>query len=91
MANTIMIKPAAANITYVDGIEVSHGTQHEYDLCYSSGVEKPTEGVRHGDLLYYFDWYDLTEEQKKACKAQVWMFDADARLWRPQTKPYEGS
>lgn len=90
MAKTIMIKPACSGVVYIDGNEARRGTQREYWLAFSSGAEKPTAGVNHGDLLYYEDWYDLTEEQKKACRARVWAYNIDAGKWHPQTKPYGG-
>lgn len=46
--------------------------------------EKPTEGVKNADILYLMDWHDLTAEQQTAAVAQVWIYDAENQLWRPQ-------
>ena len=46
---------------------------------------------RGEDLLVVLaDYPRLTEEQKTACIAQVWMFDADQKKWHPLTAPYGG-
>lgn len=78
------------NAVYYSDEGVKYGSQMTHQLTYTSGREKPIDGVNHADMLYYFDWHTLTEEQKIACVSQVWMFDADQKVWHPQTAPYGG-
>lgn len=84
------VVPETRNAVYYTDDGIMHGSQMAYYLTYASGQEKPIDGVNHADILYYFDWHTLTEEQKIACISQVWMFDADQKVWHPQTAPYGG-
>lgn len=90
MEKTMTAVPESRNAVYYSDDGVQYGSQTTYYITFASGREKPVSGVNHADMLYYFDWYSLTEDQKTACIAQVWMFDADQKKWHPQTAPYGG-
>ena len=90
MAKSMTVVPESRNAVYYSDEGVKYGSQMTHYLTYTSGREKPVDGVNHADILMYFDWHDLTEEQKTACIAQVWMFDADQKKWHPLTAPYGG-
>ena len=80
MAKTMTAVPGGQRTAvYYSDNGVQYGSQMTYYLTYTSGRKKPISGVNHADMLYYFDWHSLTEEQKTACIAQVWMFDAEER------------
>lgn len=90
MAKSMTVVPESRNAVYYSDDGVKYGSQMTHYLTYTSGREKPIDGVNHADILYYFDWHTLTEEEKTACVAQVWMFDADQKVWHPLTAPYGG-
>ena len=62
----------------------------EYHRPFKSVEAKPVDGVRNGDLLFYFNWHSLSDKEKQECGAQAWEFDADAKKWHPLTALYTG-
>lgn len=66
----------------------------EYHRIFVPGEDWRTDpilaGAKNAEILYMFNWYSLTEEEKKECKSPLWEYDADNKQWHPQTKPYTG-
>lgn len=46
--------------------------------------EKPVAGVKNAEILHLMDWKILSDTEKAAAVAQVWMFDEDHQQWLPQ-------
>ena len=40
--------------------------------------------VRNASVAYVMDWKELSDKQRTALGAQVWMFDAKNKRWLPQ-------
>ena len=60
------------------------GTRKVRTYYCKSTDTKPIKGVRNASMLYLMDWNSLSDAEKAAAVAQVWMFDEDEKKWLPQ-------